>query len=558
MEKFKKNNLSVISDLILGFFQKAFSFIFTKLGSLIFYLLIVNFASKKDADIFFLANSIFLILYPLSSLGLCYSVIKFFPKYNLKKMYKEVLSFITSSLVVLFIIWIIFYFILYNLNVLAEFFRSIIFFTDNLFFGGFLKPILSTINSNNFLDISHLYFLIWANILIATLYAFFNTILISLKKFQNSMLVDLSLQIPKLVFLPIFLFFNLSSSFFIYLSSLLGYVGGFFTSIFFISKWFSSIKEKITFNLSPSLLIQSLKFGFPFMLNSLIEVIVVQLDILLVAYFLGNQSGMIAAYALISNFVKNIPSFVIYPLFSSQQVILVEENEKKSELFKKISTNMIKWILFLGLSIAGFFVLFGKYMLLILAPSYLSFSYLFWFFIPFILADLTSASLRMAIFAKGYIKILFIYTLIVLLSNLTLNILLIPIFSLMGAAIASSIAMVVGTLFILYYSNKKFGFMIEKKAILGIISFLIVLFTFSYLIDLVPKIELMASKIFFIIFLAGLYLIFYWFLIILFKGVNSKDFKIILAFFEELKIRQLEPFLNLLKKIFKFISNYTS
>ncbi|MFN3910307.1 MAG: oligosaccharide flippase family protein [Candidatus Anstonellaceae archaeon] len=400
-------NLSVVSTLIFGFLLKSFSFFFAKAGSLIFYLLILNFTTKSEADIFFTANSLLLLLYPIASLGFLYSIIKFIPTYVLNKNYSSLFNLIYSSVIIFFIVWIGLYFIIHNLGFFPKVFEQFISLVEDFFNINLSQFLFSNLYPVQTPRLAPLYDLIWVSILISILFVFFNSILIALKKFKESTLADLFFQFSKIIFFIPFLFYKLNNAFFIYLANTLGYLGGMLLSLFFVFKWFKSIKQKFSLRFfSIKNLAENLKFGFPFTLNSLIEPLVAQMDVLLIAYFLGNMPGAVAGYAIISAIIKNIAPIVLSPIYSSQQVILVEENEKNSALFKKISISMTKWISYLGLAVLGFFVVFGKFILLIIAPAYSSLAYLFWFFVPFIVADLLSASARMALFAKGHLKIL--------------------------------------------------------------------------------------------------------------------------------------------------------
>ncbi|MCX8163595.1 MAG: polysaccharide biosynthesis C-terminal domain-containing protein [Candidatus Micrarchaeota archaeon] len=523
----KTTSLSTISLLIFGFLVKQISIVFSKLGGLIFYLLILNLLSKKDADLFFEANSIILILAPILSFGLIYSVLRFIPIYNSKKDYKSIVHFLISSIVILT-------------------FLSLLFYGLSFFF-----PLSKQIELQNYS------FLIWLAIFFTLFSIFFYNIVIAFKNFSQSLILDLSLQASKVIsFLFFVLVFGQN-----FLAALFAYIFGVFIQflggLFFI---FKTIKLELFFkhlkDFRFSFLKENILFGLTFLLNSLIEPLIAQIDILIIAALLSDQVGSVAGYAFIALIVKNIAPLILTPLYHSQQIILVEEYQKKSALFEKITSASTKWSIYFGLVLLGFFVVFGKYVLYFIANKYMEFSLLFLYFVPFVAFDLLTAPSKMALFAKGKIKILLFCSLLVLLINIVFDILLIPYMGVSGAAAASSIAMFIGSVVLLYFASREFSLVLDKKILVALASFLISIFVFNFLLGFVAKLGL--EKTYYaalLLFLAAVFIFFYFVLLFLFKGINSKDFFHILNFLKEIKLNN--SIVSFFEKIFSLLTKYS-
>ncbi|MEM4137344.1 MAG: polysaccharide biosynthesis C-terminal domain-containing protein [Candidatus Anstonellaceae archaeon] len=519
-----EKQLIVIFDLISGFLIKFFSFIISKLGGLIFYLLILNILDKHSADLFFEINALILLLAPITSAGLIYSVIKSFPIYHLKKDYKKMLDSIYSS-IILFIL-----------------FSIILFFSLELFLPQRLAPFFLYIFFGSF---------------VVLLSVFFNNILVSLKRFNESLFLDISLQISKIFLLLFFLFFLFKNTALALLSSLLGYIVQILFAVFFV---FRFLYKKVSFSLSAffprfDTIKDNITFGFAFFFNSLIEAILTQIDILIISYFLADQPGAIAGYALISLIVKNISPVILTPLYQSQQIILIEEKEKKSAMVDKIVSNMTRWSFYLGLVVLGFFVIFGKYFLFVVANQYYYLAHLFFFFIPFVIFDLLSASTKMFLFAEGKSKLLLFISLFILVSNITFDFLLIPIYGLVGAAAGTSLSVFFGSLLIFYFSKKNLSLIFDKKIIVGLVSFVLSCILTILLLDFLYSLKL--EKIIFaafLVILAGFFVFFYFLLLFVFRGFIKQDFLVILNFLKENStggFRVLKPLEKLLEFLLK-------
>jgi O-antigen/teichoic acid export membrane protein len=557
----EKQSSIILNGFLSGSLIKTFFFFLSKASMFVFYFLILNLLEKVDADAFFEAQSLLLILSSIISFGLTYSAIKFFPIYLSKKDFNLIKQHVLFSFLLFFLAWLAVYFFINNLAAILDIFEGFILFLDRTFLtniSGFIFQAKNPFTTNYEKFISLLFF-VWAGSLVLTIYYYFLSALNAFKKFFYSSFIEFLISFLKIFFFLFFVFLGLKNSFYAFISVLISFLLGLILSILiflFDFKKLESLEKKIEnkkFGFKE--LKNNILFGFPLFLNTFIEPLLGNLDILIIAYLLGDSPGAVAGYALITLFVRNIAPVILSPISAVQQVFLVEENEKGSELFYKITHSPIKWFVLLGLAVLGSFLVFGKLLLELIVPAYSNFYYLFWFFIPFIFADLLSASYRSALFAKGYSKILFLFYFFILLLNIVFDLILIPIFNVGGAALASSLAMIGGACFIIYFASKKLSISFDKNLWLIIFIFFLLAFSFSFLINYLSLFAISKiSKI--LLFFVGLlaFLILYFGVFIYLKQIGKKEFEIILDFIKEQNLKFLEP---VLKRIFNFMLKFS-
>jgi|GEM_PF-6143086 len=556
-QDFKKNILSWLLIRISSSF-------FLKILGLIFYFLIVNFLSKQDSDLFFEASSILSIIPAFLSVGFLFSILKFFPIYFLKRQFNLIKLNILIILSIFFILWLGSYFLIHSISFLPNIFQQSISFFDKIFSTNLSNFFISQKSlSSKEIGLSAFYDLIWLATLFTLFGSFFNSILLSFKKFFETTYLDILAQLIKLVFILILIFIGIKSSFYFF--------GAYVASLFlillisaylvfsFLSKY--KTKEKISFNLSSIFknLKEQIYFGFPFYLSSVLNPLISQFDVLFIAYFLQSEPGAVTAYVVVSLFAKNISPVILAPISSVQLPVLVEENEKKSDKFFRLAKLSTKLGFFIGIIVLAFFLVFGHLLLELYSPAYASYSYLFWFFIPVVLADLLSFSQRNMFFAKGNSKILFLFSLSALLLNAFFDILLIPLIGIGGAALASSIAFILPSFIIIQISKKHSGSILDKdilySLLLGIFVLLIFLLAFNYLnLDLLSLSKL--QKLLILILGGALFSLLYFIFLILFRLIKLADIILLIEILaQNKKLSFLAPFIiNIIKKFAKIFN----
>jgi O-antigen/teichoic acid export membrane protein len=213
-----------------------------------------------------------------------------------------------------------------------------------------------------------------------------------------------------------------------------------------------SQKTEFKFNL----LTRNVTFGFPVYISTVIDSFITQMDVIMIGFFLGGSPGIVSGYAAVIAFVRNIGPVVSVPLGEVQVPILVEEFEKKSEAFGKIVKEISRWTVYLGVPVMCVFLVYSDALLGIVANKYRDNAYLMWYFVPFVLATLISASSRNALLARGHVKVLLLVSSIIVGINFAINWALIPAIGVAGAAIGSSVAAVIGEGTAVYFARKKF------------------------------------------------------------------------------------------------------
>lgn len=217
----------------------------------------------------------------------------------------------------------------------------------------------------------------------------------------------------------------------------------------------------INLNLQKDLIVKGLPFG----LNSLFGVFFFKIDTIILAFLVGDVAVGIynAAYnplLTLSMIVAGMVSTAVYPVMSRQF------NDSKDALgfFAVISS---KYLAIIGFPIAlGCLILADKFILLFYAGNYLESILPFQilaFFIPIRLISTITGTFLSAINRQG------LRTFSVSLSaafNVALNLLLIPLFSFVGASIATVLSeMLLYGLFI-FFINRYYGFINVNKVLL--------------------------------------------------------------------------------------------
>ncbi len=193
--------------------------------------------------------------------------------------------------------------------------------------------------------------------------------------------------------------------------------------------------ENLTFESRKWISVSSILF-----LTTAFDLLLRQSDILMVSYFLGNTKAgyysVAAKLALLASLGLSVADYVFMPkiaaLFESRQLMKLQQFVRNSSLQILSITLPVVFLLFLG----------GKWILGFFGNAF-SFSY-----VPLIIllcGQVINAMTGMVgglMSMTGYQKTFFAFYFFAFIIQFTLNIILIPIFDIVGAAIGSSLAMI--------------------------------------------------------------------------------------------------------------------
>ena len=193
--------------------------------------------------------------------------------------------------------------------------------------------------------------------------------------------------------------------------------------------------ENLTFESRKWISVSSILF-----LTTAFDLLLRQSDILMVSYFLGNTKAgyysVAAKLALLASLGLSVADYVFMPkiaaLFESRQLMKLQQFVRNSSLQILSITLPVVFLLFLG----------GKWILGFFGNAF-SFSY-----VPLIIllcGQVINALTGMVgglMSMTGYQKTFFAFYFFAFIIQFTLNIILIPIFDIVGAAIGSSLAMI--------------------------------------------------------------------------------------------------------------------
>lgn len=261
-----------------------------------------------------------------------------------------------------------------------------------------------------------------------------------------------------------------------------------------------------------------LSFSWPLFLVYSLSMVLSWTDVLMLGYF--DTATNVGIYSACLNLCMLL-TFVYYG-FGFIFVPLISEFYSKNKIdeirgFYKISTRWIFSIVFPIFLLLVFFpdnileIMFGQEFI----PGYLALIILSLGFVVFISVGLS----RETVVVIGKPKVVFYITVVSAVSNFILNLVLIPIYSMVGAAIAMSVSMVIWGVLPLIYVNRKIGVQPYDinyiKPMLASISAMTIL----YLIiknNISPSWPVLLAGFLVFIFLYGL-------LILIMKGLRSED-----------------------------------
>jgi|SaaInlLV_10m_DNA_2_1039722.scaffolds.fasta_scaffold00838_12 O-antigen/teichoic acid export membrane protein len=251
-----------------------------------------------------------------------------------------------------------------------------------------------------------------------------------------------------------FYFYDKSTPIYIYI---LVPASMFFVTLYFVSKKFKEklplIKEeninKIKFN-------EILLISSPMFLISGMHLVMSQTDIIMIGMYMSEKDvGLYAIamkLALLTSFVLNAVNSVVSPKFSQYY------HANDMETLKKTAKDSSKLIFYTTFPILIFLIIFGKYILGIFGEEFEKAYLVLVILIIGQMVNSFSGSVGYFLNMTGNQAIYQKVILVGLFINIILNVLLIPLYGLIGAAIATSISLALWNLLALLSMKQKFNF----------------------------------------------------------------------------------------------------
>ena len=475
------------------------------LSKIISYLTTVIIA-KTGSSILGLLNlglSIVSFIAMISLLGLSGGVLRYVSYYLGKKDKKRIKGVIQGSLKVSLITGII-------ASILVFIFSS------NIAIDIFKKPELVSVLR---------VFAFMIPLLIAT--EIFVNIMLSFKKIQYNVIIrDLTERIFRFIIVVLFIYLGFSLSWIA-----LGYVlGSLLTCILFLN--LLRRKEFIIFDkkIKPDLDFKELIiYSLPLILVSLLSLLQKWADIFILGFYRSASEIGVYSIAFSTAALLSIVPTALMSLFAPIATSLYASNKKND--IKKINNFVTKWIFTFNLPFLLILIFFSKNLLqLVFGNEYLS-GYLALIILGFsyLLLSLTHIYSNNLLIIKKT-KLLSILVLISTLSNIILNILLVPRYGINGAAISTLVATVIFLILVMIYAFicvkiQPLRLYFVKSLILGLLAILIM----KYFYNLLP------DKFLVLIFSSLVMLLIYYGLLILFKSFSNEDLELIKTFKDRLK-----------------------
>ena len=210
-----------------------------------------------------------------------------------------------------------------------------------------------------------------------------------------------------------------------------------------------------------------IRFAFPSLLYFLMLNLLLYIDLWVVNYFLGKTTG---GYYVAASTIARIPYFIVFGL--SATVLPTLSNKLKSGVFneaKAIIQSSFKYFLLMALPIGILITLFPRDIIVfIYSAVYIQsgsiFPVLVWgmIFLAFF------SILTTIINADNAPHISFGIAVLTVLVDVIINIKLVPVYGTFGGALATTVAVGIGTLIALAYVYRRFHFLLNLKSSLRI------------------------------------------------------------------------------------------
>jgi len=423
-----KDFSEILKGSFISFFAKAISVI---LGVL-FSFLITHHYGAFEMGVYSLINSFFSIALIFSMMGFQTAIVRLIPEHIVK--YSKKSAFSLFSQVVRIII-----FLSLVISIISYLSSSVI--ANNFFKKEYLAPLLALAS----------YFVIFQALGMLN-----KNSIRALKKIKTLGLLDVLNAIFKIIFLllatylfysennPVYTIFAAHIFLFI-ISSII---------LYFVFHKEGNDKELIHKESNKGIV----TIAFPMFLTSFMTVIISQTDIIMLGLF--NSINDVGIYSIAIK-VATLTSFVLVAINSIATPKFSElYHAGKTEVLTKIAQKSSKLIFWVSFPIILVFIFFGKYILSIFGEEFIVGYYVL------ILMSLGQLINGIAGSVGSFLNMTgsqIVFNRIIILGgivNIILNYLFIPLYGIIGAAIASMISMILWNILASLYIKRKFGFFI--------------------------------------------------------------------------------------------------
>ncbi len=343
---------------------------------------------------------------------------------------------------------------------------------------------------------------------------------IGLYSFINNLLQNFS----RLVLLLIFMWVGLSSGAITgsYLGSVvLTVLASYFVvkGITYSMKKFISLKTKMKRNITSKLI----SYSWPLLFLSILSSVLYWGDTFIIGFYrTAEEIGFYNAAIPIASLLVLVPDIFLQLFFP---LIMREYGSKRYNLIKELSKQVQKWIFFCNLPLLIIAVLFpgallnllfgAEYIVAEQALRYLTIGSLF-------ISLMIVPSNLLSMIGKSKLNLINIICMAS--SNIILNIFLVPLYGIEGAAISTMIVSIALYLIYIIQVKKYLSFiLLRRKMILIFLASIIPLIIISYIKNLVSLTPL------FVLLLGILFCLLYIIFVILFRGFDRNDLGIIIS-----------------------------
>jgi O-antigen/teichoic acid export membrane protein len=411
-----------------------------KLISFIYLVMLTRLLSQSEVGLFYSALSIFGLIIIFSDLGLRGSLIRYIPYFLGKQEKEKILMLVNIAYIVSAV---------FSLAI-----TLILFFGADMFADYLDKPSFAPIIK-----------LFSPYILLTTLFNLNRGMLTGLKDIRAQSAFFIFQNFTKLIF-TIVLFFIIGANLFsVTIGFLASLLVALLASLYYMRKSISEFAvsvKKTTVEYS-TLLQEIIPFGLMISIISSFWLIVTHTDRTMIFYLLGEDP--VAVYTTASNLAMLI---MIFPAAISTIFLpIISElfgKGKKEEMVAAASTS-IRWMLFITIPLSIVLISFPERLLdMFFGSIYAAGGFVLAIFTLGLLIRLLSYMQAFTLAGMRLVRIELKVAAAAALTNVLLNILLIPLYGIEGAAVASAVAFLVATLLFVHYSRKIFGFKFPLEA----------------------------------------------------------------------------------------------
>lgn len=464
------DNVSYSKEIAKGTVWSIAGNMFFKLLSFFYLIVLARMATQDEVGLFYLALSIVSLLVLFADLGLSQCFARYLPYFKARKEYEKIRKMLKSSYLIAGSLSILLLIIVY---LQADFIAQL-----------YENPDLGTA-----IKLFSPYFVI------IVFFKLNQVFLQGQKDIRGVAFVDNIQNASKLI-LAVLLFVLIGADIFtIILSFLLSFA---IAVVFSFLPVYSTVKNLPQNPKEPSvgyssLLSDLVPFGIMVTAVSSLWKTINFLDKMMIGYMLPSDiaTAQVAIYSIATALAMLLMMFpgaigsIFFPLVS--QLV----GERKMDNVCNICATSSRWLLFITVPLALVLIVFSKKILsLFYGPEYvpgaLTMSiFTFGLFLrslsimpAFVLAGLRLVKIELKIAAVAAV------------TNILLNIAMIPIWGIEGATLASAISLLFASMLFFYYGKQQFGFKLDngiyKLMFAALISFVIVFFAEPYLSDLIP------------------------------------------------------------------------